>query len=275
MMTHAPKRMTVLGMSGIGKTTLAGILAQSGWTHYSCDHRIGTHYMADLIIRDLRKTVEKDPKIKKLLDAGTLSLQGNIRVQDLGLLSQFIGKIGNPEQGGLALDEFLYRQELYHQAEINAVCDAADFADQAGECHFIHDSSGSLCEIEDDAVLAGLARHTDFVYIAADADDEKILIDRAVSYPKPLYYPADFLRESLGIYMEEQKIKYVALIDPDDFCRWVFPRLFYSRIPKYERIAGKYGVTIRAKDVARAKTESDILALIPSRDMADKTVEGA
>ena len=35
------------------------------------------------------------------------------------------------------------------------------------------------------------------------------------------------------IYMEEREIPYVALIEPLDFVRWVFPRLFRARIPRY------------------------------------------
>ena len=38
------KAITLLGMSGIGKTTLANKLPKSKWFHYSGDYRIGTKY---------------------------------------------------------------------------------------------------------------------------------------------------------------------------------------------------------------------------------------
>jgi hypothetical protein len=49
---------------------------------------------------------------------------------------------------------------------------------------------------------------------------------------------------------------------PDDFVRWVFPKLFYSRIPRYEAIASRYGYTVTTEEVMRVKTESDFLSLI-------------
>jgi GTPase SAR1 family protein len=36
------KAITLLGMSGVGKTTLAYKLPASKWFHYSGDYRIGT-----------------------------------------------------------------------------------------------------------------------------------------------------------------------------------------------------------------------------------------
>ena len=68
--------------------------------------------------------------------------------------------------------------------------------------------------------------------------------------------------EQLGIYMQEKSLEYVAMINPDDFMRWVFPRLFYSRIPRYEAIAEKYGYTIKTEDLYKIKTEADFLALV-------------
>ncbi|RKZ71035.1 MAG: ATPase, partial [Gammaproteobacteria bacterium] len=63
-------------------------------------------------------------------------------------------------------------------------------------------------------------------------------------------------------YMSEKNFEYVALIDPDDFVRWVFPRLFYSRIPRYEAIADQYGYTISTEEVAAVQNENDFLELI-------------
>ena len=79
------------------------------------------------------------------------------------------------------------------------------------------------------------------LYIKATEKNEQALIQRAESDPKPLYYREGFLDEQLAIYMKENNLQYVAMIDPDEFVRWVFPKLFYSRIPRYDAIAEQYG----------------------------------
>ena len=62
--------------------------------------------------------------------------------------------------------------------------------------------------------------------------------------------------------MEENKLEYVAMIDPDEFVRWVFPRLFYDRIPRYEAIAQKYGYIVKTEDLYKIKSEADFLDLV-------------
>ena len=44
------KAVTIFGMSGVGKTTLAHLLQDSNWYHYSVDYRIGTRYMGEHIV---------------------------------------------------------------------------------------------------------------------------------------------------------------------------------------------------------------------------------
>jgi len=39
------KAVTIFGMSGVGKTSLARMLRHHDWFHYSVDYRIGTRYM--------------------------------------------------------------------------------------------------------------------------------------------------------------------------------------------------------------------------------------
>ncbi len=41
----AHKSITLLGMSGVGKTMLADRLPKAEWFHYSADYRIGTKYL--------------------------------------------------------------------------------------------------------------------------------------------------------------------------------------------------------------------------------------
>jgi hypothetical protein len=128
----------------------------------------------------------------------------------------------------------------------------------------VNDAGGSLCELDDPGVLETLAGHTLILYIRATKEDEKALIARAVADPKPLYYRDAFLDEQLGVYKREKGIEYVAQIEPDDFVRWMFPRLFHERIPRYEAIARQYGYTVTTEAVARVRTEADFLALVKS-----------
>ena len=57
-------------------------------------------------------------------------------------------------------------------------------------------------------------------------------------------------------------MEYAALIEPDDFVRWIFSRLFYNRIPRYQAIADQYGYTISTTEIASVTCEADFLALI-------------
>ena len=51
-------------------------------------------------------------------------------------------------------------------------------------------------------------------------------------------------------------------MEPDDFTRWVFPRLFHSRIPRYEAIAKPHGYTVTSEEVAKVKNEDDFIQLL-------------
>ena len=44
--------------------------------------------------------------------------------------------------------------------------------------------------------------------------------------------------------------------------RWIFPRLFHSRLPRYEAIAWPHGYTVTSQEVAQVSNERDFLALV-------------
>ena len=260
------KAITLLGMSGVGKTRLAWTLRKDHWFHYSGDYRIGTRYLDEPILDHIKKELMQVPIMRELLRSDSIQLRNNISVDNLSPVSTFPGKLGNPEQGGLGLTEFKYRQELHRQAEIAAMKDVPEFIEKAsyifGYDHFINDAGGSLCELDDPQVLETLAAHTLILYIKASKEDEKGLIQRAEDAPKPLYFREAFLDEQLADYMKERKLQFVALIEPDDFARWVFPRLFYSRIPRYEAIVKQYGYAITTKQAESVECEEDFLTLV-------------
>ena len=260
------KAVTLLGMSGVGKTRLACLLRKHNWFHYSGDYRIGTRYLDEPILDHIKQELMQIPMMRELLRSDSIHIDNNITVNNLSPVSTFLGKLGNPEQGGFGLREFKRRQELHRWAEIATMKDVPEFIEKShsiyGYHNFVNDAGGSLCELDDPEVFEVLAKHTLILYIKASRLDEQELIQRAEDAPKPLYYRAEFLEEQLGKYMTEKKLRFVALINPDDFARWVFPRLFYYRIPRYEEISREYGYTVTTREVASVKCEEDFLKLV-------------
>ncbi|MHB8471358.1 MAG: ATPase [Gammaproteobacteria bacterium] len=260
------KRLTLLGMSGVGKTRLACLLRHSNWFHYSGDYRIGTRYLDEPILDNIKQQVMQVPFLRDLLQSDSIYIRNNITVDHLKPVASFLGKLGDPERGGLGLAEFKRRQELHRQAEIATMRDVPEFIRKAntiyGYQHFVNDAGGSVCELDDPEVLRILDECTLILYIKATAHDEQELIRRAALDPKPLYYREAFLDEQLEIYLREFDLPYVALIDPDDFVRWVFPRLFAARIPRYAAIARDYGYCITTAELAEVRTEADFLRLV-------------
>ena len=260
------KSITLLGMSGVGKTFLSKILRKNNWFHYSGDYRIGTRYLGEPILDNIKIQAMQVPFLRDLLRSDSIYINNNITFENLDVVSTFLGKIGDPELGGLSLEEFKHRQKLFHDAEHAAMSDVPAFINKSRQIYgckdFINDAGGSICELDDGELLDMLAQNTVIIYIQANEEDEKRLIERATAAPKPMYYRAAFLDQQLAIYMRENKLEYVAMIDPDEFVRWVFPRLFYSRIPRYETIAEKYGYTIKTEDLYKIKTEADFLELV-------------
>ena len=260
------KSITLLGMSGVGKTRLSNMLPTDEWFHFSGDYRIGTHYLDEPILDNIKKQAMQVPFLRDLLRSDSIFIQNNISVNNLQPVSTFLGKLGNPEKDGLPLDEFKHRQELHRQAEIATMQDVPHFIKKAQELydykHFINDAGGSVCELDDKETLDTLAEHTLILYIKATEKNEESLILRAESDPKPLYYREAFLDEQLTVYMAKNNLEYVAMIDPDEFVRWIFSKLFYSRIPRYDAIAEKYGYTITTDELSTVTNKEELMALI-------------
>ncbi len=261
------KKVTLLGMSGVGKSYLSTMLRDgANWFHYSGDYRIGTRYLDEHILDMIKQQAMQVPFLKELFRNDWIYIRNNIKVHDLGPVLSYVGKLGNPEQGGIELADFIKHQAHYREAEIATMNDVPDFVDKAqniyGYPHFVNDVGGSLCELDEPGVIESLAEHTLILYIqVTNEEEENKLIHRAVSAPKPLYYRPEFLTEHLALYLTENGLDFAAEMDPDDFARWVFPRLFHSRIPRYEEIA-KQGYTVTSEEVSTVKNEQDFLNLL-------------
>ncbi len=260
------KSITLLGMSGVGKTRLSSILRHHDWFHYSGDYRIGTRYLDEYILDNIKYQAMQIPFLRDLLRSDSIYIRNNITVDSLGPVLSYVGKPGNPEKGGLLPAEFKRRQAQYREAEIAAMIDVPEFMQKAREIygyrHFVNDVGGSLCELDEPAVIDLLVDHTLILYIEVSPQDEINLLRRAEADPKPLYYRPEFLEEQLDAYLHERGLPYVAMVDPDEFTRWVFPRLFHTRIPRYEEIAHPHGYTVTSDEVGTVRDEADFLALI-------------
>ena len=262
-----PRRaVTLLGMSGVGKTTLASRLPQSTWFHYSGDYRIGTKYLEEPILDNIKRQAMQVDFLRDLLRSDSIYIASNITVHNLNPISTFLGKVGARDRGGLPLDEFKRRQRLHGQAEIAAMKDVADFIVKAKEIygynHFLNDAGGSLCELDDPDMLRVLADHTLVLYLRAGDDMEKELIRRAAANPKPLYYREDFLDQELAAYLKETGQRTADDIDPDRFVRWIFPRLVQHRRPRYAALADRLGYAVEARDIEGLRDEQDFLQLV-------------
>lgn len=261
------KNVTLLGMSGVGKTHLSTLLCGHHWFHYSGDYRIGTRYLDEPILDIIKQQAMQVPFLRELLRRDWIYISNNIKVNDLGPVLSFVGKLGDPERGGVSLEEFSRRQALYREAEIAAMQDVPEFIRKAQEIygyrHFVNDVGGSVCELDEPGVIELLVKHTLILYIkVTDEEEEAKLIERAQSDPKPLYYRPAFLSEHLAIYLRENGLNYAAEMDPDEFTRWIFPRLFRSRLPRYEAIAAPHGYTVTSRQVAAVRDEADFLELL-------------
>ena len=260
------KRITLLAMSGAGKTTLANKLPKAKWFHYSGDYRIGTKYLEEPILDNIKREAMQVPFLRNLLLSDSIHISNKITVENLEPVSAFLGKLGDPAFNGLSLQEFKRRQKLHHQGEVAAMKDVPEFIEKAediyGYKHFINDAGGSVCELDNQDVLETLAKHTLIVYIKIPPSLEQTIIERAKTDPKPLYYREAFLEVKLSEFLQLKNYAKPTDIPPDEFVTWVFPELFKSRLPRYQAIADQYGYTIDANDAAQVRNEDEFIQLV-------------
>ena len=266
------KAIALFGMSGVGKTRLANILRETGdWYHYSVDYRIGTRYLGEHIVSELkREAIKSSPILRDLLLSDSIAIKSNLSFSNLKPLSSFLGKPGDPKRGGLDFDVYLARQRLHREAEIMAMLDAPQFIERARGIydypHFLCDTSGSLVEIVDpedpyDPLMTELSTRMLFVLIEGAEEDEQELEARFARSPKPLYYDEEFLTERWNAYLQEFHLN-PDEVDPDDFARWGFRQLVRRRGPRYREIADRWGVRLAKSEIANVASETEFLERI-------------
>ena len=265
------KRVLLFGMSGLGKTHIANMLRAGGnWFHYSIDYRIGTRYMGEHIADNFKAEAMKNPFLAELLRTDSIYVASNITFENLAPLSTYLGKPGDPEKGGIPIEEYRKRQDQHHVAEQASLLDTVPFIDRAerlyGYDNFICDSGGSICEVVDpsdpsDPILNALSENLLLVGIeGSDAHTEE-LIKRFDKAPKPMCYQSEFLEQCWSEYLGETQLS-ESSVDPDHFVRWTYARAMAHRAPRYQAMAKNWGISVKAEDIWATKSESHFETLI-------------
>ncbi len=263
------KRVTLFGMSGLGKTRMAMILRhQAGWYHYSVDYRIGTQYMGKYIVDNAALEAKRNPLLRELLEAEAISIHLNVGFANLTAVSCYLGKPGNPEFGGLPFEEYRRRQEQFRHAEVEALLETEGFLKRThddGQKDFICDTGGSICEWVDpqdanDPILSKLAKHTLMIWLKGTEVDAATLRNRFDEEPKPMAYRADFLANAWKTYLEEHECTENS-VDPDAFLRWTYVRSVAHRQPIYQAMA-EWGVTVSETKLAACSSATSFEQIV-------------
>jgi hypothetical protein len=208
--------ISLVGMSGVGKTHYALSQNTLEYFHYSVDYVIAKDYLRDKYF-----------------------ISSNVKVEDLSAVSDFLGKFGSKNHNGLDRKEFLRRQKLYADAEKEATLNLRNISKDIfskGYKYIVNDLTGSICEILNDEI-ADFLKKTNIKYFPASSEHLEILKKRAKTDPKPLLFNVDFFEKTVESFKREKNIKNDDDIIPDEFCIYSFPLLLQHRIPKYEEIS--------------------------------------
>lgn len=265
------KRVSLLGMSGLGKTRLSNMLQSTfNWFHYSVDYRIGTRYLDEFIVDNFKQEAMKNAFLRELLLSDSIYISSNLNFNNLSPLSTYLGKPGKESLGGINFEKYKKRQKQHREAEILSTLDTSKFIEKSidiyGYQNFVCDTSGSICEVvnpEDpnDPLLSHLAEDTLIILIKGSRKNKEQLIKRFKKDPKPIYYNEDFLNKKWSNFKDEFKVSN-SNVDPDKFILYCFEELLDYRTPIYNSIAKNWGITIDADDISKVKNENDFIDLV-------------
>ncbi len=263
------KAVTFFGMSGVGKSYLSSLISKKNdWFHYSVDYSIGNDYLSKKI-----KEISNSEEFIKSENKHNIKKTSNLSIHNISLLSEYLGKPGKIEQGGIPFYEYKKRQRKHKAAEIKATLDAKNLFLEILELrkykNFICDTSGSLCEIvnadnPNDKILKNLSDFSLLIWIKGNDEMTEKLVQRFINSPKPMYYNEDFLnrkwKEYLGINNVDEEN-----VDPNDFIIFGFKSLIKHRLPIYKKIADNWGIKIDSEEIKKIKQKKDFVDLIATK----------
>ena len=269
---NAPnKHILLFGMSGLGKTYVSNLLRDQGdWFHYSIDYRIGTRYMGEYIADNAKAEAMKVPFLRDLLMTDSIYIGSNITFENLSPVASYLGKPGDPNKGGVPIDEYRRRQDQFRRAEIDALMDTSYFIRRAqslyGYPNFICDTGGSICEWvdpedENDPIMTALAKECLCVWIEGSDAHIDELCRRFDKAPKPMSYQPEFLTKAWADYLAEKSVS-PDDVNPDDFIRWTYRKALDHRQPRYRAMANRWGITVKAEDIYAVRSAEDFQELI-------------
>ena len=269
--TSTNKRVSLLGMSGLGKTKLSNMLQSTfSWFHYSVDYRIGTRYLDEHIVDNFKQEAMKNVFLRDLLLSDSIYISSNLNFNNLSPLSTYLGKPGSEDLGGIDFNLYKKRQKQHKEAEILSVMDTNKFIEKSNNIYayqnFVCDTSGSICEVvnpEDpnDPLLNHLSKNTLIILIKGDKKHKDQLIKRFKANPKPIYYNENFLNEKWSNFKNINNVDNKN-VDPNKFILYCFEDLLDHRLPIYDSIAKNWGITINADDISKVKNEKDFINLV-------------
>ncbi len=266
------KRYTIalMGLSGVGKTTLSQMLPSDTWFHYSVDYRIWTHYLSDELNSYLQQLAAGNPLLQEMLAQKAITVTHRVDFDNLLATPHFMGMLGKPSENGSNEADFRERMIRHAAAEKAALLDVPSFkqrAEQRGRHNLLIDTGGSLCEVVEasdphDPILRLLDEDCQLVYIRASERHKAELLKRQLANPKPIYYRLDFLDKHLPGLLKQFMAASVTDIHPKKVAGYLYPRLLDHRTRRYEAIAARQGFTIDMDDVPSLRTEQDLLNML-------------
>ena len=249
------KAMTSLGMSGVGKTTLAYKLPALEVVSLidGATIEFGTKYLDEPILDNIKRQAMKVDFLV-LFPAQRLDLhrKQHHRAQ-LELVATFLGpRLTRPavEWGPSRSSKNATSCTATPRLPRCATSSRSSSKRRRSTATITSSTTagGSLVELEDERTITDARRTTRSSSISSRTrKPERALVQRAIDDPKPLYYQESFLHASSPNTSPRPESTRPEEIVPDDFVRWIFPALVAHRRPRYEALAEKHGYTLHAR----------------------------